>query len=147
MILRMLNGLGGPADSLRSAKISIMCTLCQAPDRRKSTPLLVYRVSWIVPMYTHVNQSSTISTLLSQNTHETLTFRSKDGPARQCCLADVRGLSPRKRARMTVEKRAHPHYHPIPGNYFETAKSKCLKKRWGHKTASLVAGFRDASGL
>ena len=82
MRLRMLNGIGGSADSLRSAKISIMCMPSTRPSKIDPTG-----VSWIVPMYTHVNQKSTVSKLSSQVRHETIILRSIDGLACQCCLA------------------------------------------------------------
>jgi acetyl-CoA hydrolase len=49
---RMLNGLGGSADFLRSAKYSIMHTPSTRPS--KTDPI---GVSCIVPMCTHVDQT------------------------------------------------------------------------------------------
>ena len=49
---RMLNGLGGSADFLRSAKISIMHTPSTRPSKTDPTG-----VSCIVPMCTHVDQT------------------------------------------------------------------------------------------
>ena len=48
-------------------------------------------------------------------------------------LADVRGLSPRERARVIINKCAHPDYKPILLDYFERAEYECLKKGWGHE--------------
>lgn len=48
----MLNGLGGSADFLRSAKISIMHTPSTRPSKTDPTG-----VSCIVPMCTHVDQT------------------------------------------------------------------------------------------
>ena len=75
----MLNGLGGSADSLRTAKISMPST---RPSKIDPTG-----VSWIMPMYIHVKQNSTISTKLSQTRHETITFVPKtDLPANAVSL-------------------------------------------------------------
>lgn len=49
---RMLNGLGGSADFLRSAKYSIMHTPSTRPTKKDPTG-----VSCIVPMCTHVDQT------------------------------------------------------------------------------------------
>jgi acyl CoA:acetate/3-ketoacid CoA transferase beta subunit len=49
---RMLNGLGGSADFLRSAKYSIMHTPSTRPSKTDPTG-----VSCIVPMCTHVDQT------------------------------------------------------------------------------------------
>jgi len=49
---RILNGLGGSADFLRSSKISIMHTPSTRPSKTDPTG-----VSCIVPMCTHVDQT------------------------------------------------------------------------------------------
>lgn len=49
---RMLNGLGGSADFLRNAKISIMHTPSTRPSKTDK-----HGVSCIVPMCTHIDQT------------------------------------------------------------------------------------------
>lgn len=56
-------------------------------------------------------------------------------------LADVRGLSPRERARVIIEKCAHPDYKPILLEYFEMAERECLRKGWGHEPHMLFNAF------
>jgi acetyl-CoA hydrolase len=56
-------------------------------------------------------------------------------------LADVRGLSPRERARVIIEKCAHPEYKPILMDYFERAESECLRKGMGHEPHLLFQAF------
>jgi acetyl-CoA hydrolase len=56
-------------------------------------------------------------------------------------LADVRGLSPRERARLIINKCAHPLYQPILKGYFEKAESECLRKGWGHEPHLLFNSF------
>jgi len=60
-------------------------------------------------------------------------------------LADVRGLSPKQRARVIIQKCAHPDYKPILQDYFDRAEFECLKKGWGHEVSThppelIVAG-------
>jgi acetyl-CoA hydrolase len=117
---RMLNGLGGSADFLRSAKYSIMHTPSTRPS--KIDP---HGVSCIVPMCTHIDQTE----------HDLDVVVTEQG------LADVRGLSPRERARVIINKCAHPVYQPILKHYFEKAESDCLRKGWGHEPHLLFNSF------
>lgn len=57
-------------------------------------------------------------------------------------LADVRGLSPRERARLIIKKCAHPDYQPILQSYFDRAEYECLKKGWGHEPHMLWNAFK-----
>ncbi|TGZ76150.1 putative acetyl-CoA hydrolase [Ascodesmis nigricans] len=117
---RMLNGLGGSADFLRSAKLSIMHTPSTRPS--KTDP---HGVSCIVPMCSHIDQTE----------HDLDVIVTEQG------LADVRGLSPKERARVIIEKCAHPEYKPALRDYFETAEQVCLKKGWGHEPQILSKVF------
>ncbi|KAI9896708.1 hypothetical protein N3K66_008880 [Trichothecium roseum] len=117
---RMLNGLGGSADFLRSAKLSIMHTPSTRPS--KTDP---HGVSCIVPMCTHVDQTE----------HDLDVVVTEQG------LADVRGLSPKERARLIIDRCAHPHYRDLLRAYFEKAESECLRKGWGHEPHLLFQSF------
>ncbi|KAK4198112.1 putative acetyl-CoA hydrolase [Triangularia verruculosa] len=117
---RMLNGLGGSADFLRSAKYSIMHTPSTRPS--KTDP---HGVSCIVPMCTHVDQTE----------HDLDIVVTENG------LADVRGLSPRERARVIIDKCAHDVYKPILKAYFEKAEFECLRKGMGHEPHLLFNSF------
>ena len=117
---RMLNGLGGSADFLRSAKYSIMHTPSTRPS--KTDP---HGVSCIVPMCTHVDQTE----------HDLDVVVTENG------LADVRGLSPRERARVIINQCAHPLYRPILQDYFDKAEFECLRKGWGHEPHLLWNSF------
>ena len=140
---RMLNGLGGSADFLRSAKISIMHTPSTRPSKTDPTG-----VSCIVPMCTHVDQTEhdldvivteqvppLISDSPSEISHLTDYFDHQG-------LADVRGLSPRERARLIIKKCTHPDYQPILQDYFDRAEYECLKKGWGHEPHMLWNAFK-----
>lgn len=109
---RMLNGLGGSGDFIRSAKYSIMHTPSTRPSRADPRG-----VSTIVPKATHVDQ----------------TEHDLDVVVTEAGLADVRGLSPRERARAIVRHCAHPDYRPILDAYLDRADSECLRKGWGHE--------------
>lgn len=117
---RMLNGLGGSADFLRNAKYSIMHTPSSRPS--KTDP---HGVSCIVPMCTHIDQTE----------HDLDVIVTEQG------LADVRGLSPRERARVIINKCAHPKYQPILTHYYEKAESEGLKKGMGHEPHLLFNAF------
>lgn len=117
---RMLNGLGGSADFLRSSKYSIMHTPSTRPS--KTDP---HGVSCIVPMCTHVDQ----------------TEHDLDVIVTECGLADVRGLSPRERARVIIAKCAHEVYKPILTEYLDKAEFECLRKGMGHEPHLLWNAF------
>ncbi|KAH8893980.1 hypothetical protein GQ53DRAFT_644953 [Thozetella sp. PMI_491] len=117
---RMLNGLGGSADFLRSAKYSIMHTPSTRPS--KTDP---HGVSCIVPMCTHVDQTE----------HDLDIIVTETG------LADVRGLSPKERARVIINKCAHDDYKPILTAYLDKAEFECLRKGWGHEPHLLWNSF------
>ncbi|RKU44768.1 acetyl-CoA hydrolase, variant 2 [Coniochaeta pulveracea] len=117
---RMLNGLGGSADFLRSSKYSIMHTPSTRPS--KTDP---HGVSCIVPMCTHVDQTE----------HDLDVIVTETG------LADVRGLSPRERARVIIDKCAHEVYKPILKSYMDKAEFECLRKGMGHEPHLLFNSF------
>ncbi|KAK3990715.1 hypothetical protein QBC44DRAFT_238339 [Cladorrhinum sp. PSN332] len=117
---RMLNGLGGSADFLRNSKYSIMHTPSTRPS--KTDP---HGVSCIVPMCTHVDQ----------------TEHDLDVVVTEVGLADVRGLSPRERARVIIDKCAHEVYRPILKEYYEKAEFECLRKGMGHEPHLLFNTF------
>lgn len=117
---RMLNGLGGSADFLRSSKYSIMHTPSTRPSKTDKIG-----TSCIVPMCTHVDQTE----------HDLDVIVTEQG------LADVRGLSPKERARVIIKKCAHPEYQPILEDYLRKAEFECLKRGWGHEPHLLWNSF------
>ena len=117
---RMLNGLGGSADFLRNSKYSIMHTPSTRPS--KTDP---HGVSCIVPFATHVDQTE----------HDLDVVVTEQG------LADVRGCSPKQRAKIIIDKCAHPEYKPILEDYFAKAEYYCMKRGWGHEPHLLWNAF------
>jgi len=56
-------------------------------------------------------------------------------------LADVRGLSPKERARVVIKKCAHPEYRPILEDYLDKAEFYCLRNGMGHSPHLLFNAF------
>ncbi|KAJ3731440.1 acyl-CoA carboxylate CoA-transferase [Lentinula guzmanii] len=118
---RMLNGLGGSADFLRNAKISIMHTPSTRPSKNDPTG-----ISCIVPFASHVDQTE----------HDLDVVVTEQG------LADVRGLSPRERAKVIIEKCAHPDYKELLSEYYDRSLHECLKRGAGHEPHMLRNAFK-----
>jgi acetyl-CoA hydrolase len=105
---RMINGLGGSADFLRNARLSIMHTPSTRPT--KSDP---NGISCIVPMCSHVDQTE----------HDVSVYVTEHG------YADLRGLSPKERAKVVIKNCAHPEYKDQLLDYYNTAEQICVR-RW-----------------
>ncbi|KAK9468562.1 hypothetical protein V1512DRAFT_259783 [Lipomyces arxii] len=118
---RMLHGLGGSGDFLRNAKLSVMHTPSARP-----TKVDEFGLSCIVPFATHVDQ----------------TEHDLDVVVTECGLADLRGLAPRERARVMIDKAAHPAYKPILTEYLDRAEFEALKKGSGHEPHILKDAFK-----
>jgi len=93
---RIQNGIGGSGDFARNAYISFFLT----PSTAKGGA-----ISTIVPMVSHVDHTE----------HDVHVIVTEHG------LADLRGLSPRRRARLLIDNCAHPDYRPMLADYFERA--------------------------
>lgn len=109
---RMLNGLGGSADFLRNAKLSIMHTPAARPSKTDKTG-----ISCIVPFASHVDQ----------------TEHDLDVVVTDYGLADLRGLAPKERAITIINNCAHPDYKPILQEYYDRAVFECTKKKTLHE--------------
>ena len=90
------NGIGGSGDYARSSAISIFMTGSVAKHGA---------VSCIVPMTPHVDHTE----------HDVDVLVTEQG------YADLRGLSPKERAKLIIENCAHPAYRPQLRAYFERA--------------------------
>jgi len=90
------NGIGGSGDFARNAFISIFMT----PSIAKGG-----RISAIVPHASHVDH-------ITQDVQVIVTERG---------LADLRGLSPKQRAKVIIENCAHPTYRDALADYFRRA--------------------------
>ncbi|MBC6982736.1 acetyl-CoA hydrolase/transferase family protein [Caulobacter sp. 17J80-11] len=106
---RIQNGIGGSGDFARNAFISVFMT----PSTAKGG-----KISAIVPMASHVDH-------ITQDVQVIVTEQG---------LADLRGLSPKQRARAIIENCAHPDYRPGLEDYFQRA----LKESYGLQTPVLL---------
>jgi succinyl-CoA:acetate CoA-transferase len=95
---RIQNGIGGSGDFARNAYVSIFMT----PSTAKGG-----KISAIVPQASHVDH-------ISQDVQVLVTEQG---------LADLRGLSPKQRAEVIIEKCAHPDYRPALADYYRRARA------------------------
>ena len=93
---KMMNGIGGSGDFSRNAGITIFSTPSTAKDGK---------ISSIVPMVSHVDHTE----------HDVMVLVTEYG------YADLRGLSPKERARLIIDRCAHPSYKEQLNDYFERA--------------------------
>jgi succinyl-CoA:acetate CoA-transferase len=94
-----MNGIGGSGDFARNGYLTFFFTNSVA---KKGA------VSSIVPMCSHIDHTE----------HDVDVFITERG------IADVRGLSPKERAKVIIEKTAHPDYQPLLMDYYERAIKK-----------------------
>jgi succinyl-CoA:acetate CoA-transferase len=105
---RIQNGIGGSGDFARNAYVSIFMT----PSTAKGGA-----ISAIVPQASHVDHI----------TQDVAVLVTEQG------LADLRGLSPRKRADLIIERCAHPSYRDALRDY----QARALKGSYGLHAPSL----------
>jgi succinyl-CoA:acetate CoA-transferase len=106
---RIQNGIGGSGDFARNAYVSIFMT----PSTAKGG-----KISAIVPQASHVDH-------ITQDVQVIVTEQG---------LADLRGLSPKQRAKAIIESCAHPDYRPALVDYFRRAK----EHSYGQHSPSLL---------
>lgn len=94
---RMMNGIGGSGDFTRNAYISVFTTASTAKNGF---------ISSIVPMVSHHDHTE----------HDVMILITEQG------IADLRGLSPKERARVIINNCAHPDYRPALWDYFRRAQ-------------------------
>ncbi|PXY97045.1 propionyl-CoA--succinate CoA transferase [Snodgrassella alvi] len=92
----MMNGIGGSGDFARNSFLNFFVTPSTAKDDK---------ISCIVPMVSHVDHTE----------HDTQIIVTEQG------LADLRGLAPRQRAKVMIEKCAHPDYRDQLQDYYDRA--------------------------
>ena len=95
----MMNGIGGSGDFARNGYLSFFVTPSVAKDGK---------ISCIVPMCSHVDHTE----------HDTQIIVTEQG------LADLRGLSPKQRAKIIIDQCAHPDYRPMLQDYFDRARQQ-----------------------
>ena len=120
---RMMHGIGGSGDFLRSGHISIVHTPSARPSTRSGDPTAL---SCIVPMCSHVDHTE----------HDIQIIVTEQG------LADVRGVTPRKRAEMIINNCAHPDYKDKLMEYLRRSEKECLRKKTAHQPHMLRNSLR-----
>jgi len=104
---KIMNGIGGSGDFARNAYLSVF----MSPSTAKNGA-----ISSIVPMASHVDHTE----------HDVMVLVTEQG------LADLRGLSPKQRARLVIERCAHPDFRPMLQDYFERACRDSFGKHTPH---------------
>lgn len=94
---KMMNGIGGSGDFARNGYLSIFFTNSTAKNGH---------ISSIVPMCSHFDHTE----------HDIDVFIT------ECGIADVRGLSPKERARIIINNCAHPDYRPMLNDYLQRSE-------------------------
>lgn len=106
---RIQNGIGGSGDFARNAFISVFMTRSIAKGGK---------ISCIVPKASHVDH-------IVQDVQVLVTEQG---------LADLRGLSPKQRAKLIIGNCAHPDYRPMLQDYYDRA----LKGSYGLQSPMLL---------
>ena len=104
---RIMNGIGGSGDFARNAYISVFMT----PSTAKNG-----QISCIVPMVSHVDHTE----------HDVQVLVTEQG------LADLRGLAPKARAKLVIEKCAHPSFKDQLTDYYERSLRESPGKHTPH---------------
>lgn len=115
---KMMNGIGGSGDFTRNAWASCFVT----PSTAKGGA-----ISAIVPMVSHVDHTE----------HDTDVIITEQG------LADLRGLAPRQRAKVIIEKCAHPDYKDALLEYTERAAKLANGQHTPHDLATALDFHRN----
>ncbi len=104
---RIMNGIGGSGDFARNGYLSCF----MSPSTAKGG-----KISGIVPMASHVDHTE----------HDTMVIVTEQG------LADLRGLAPKQRAALIIERCAHPDFKPMLQDYFDRASRESFGKHTPH---------------
>ena len=118
------NGIGGSGDFARNSAYTIFMSPATAKDGK---------ISAIVPFASHIDHTE----------HDV------SGIVTEYGFADLRGKSPKQRAKEIIEKCAHPDYRPLLNDYFKRAYDKpdagrqsphLFKEAFGFHTRYLETG-------
>jgi acetyl-CoA hydrolase len=123
---RMINGLGGSGDFLRNGYLKIMHTPSTRPSKTDPNG-----ITCVVPKAPHIDHTE----------HDLDVLVTEQG------LADLRGLAPKDRAKVIIEKCSHPDYKPILQDYLAMASKECLAKGIGHEPQLFDRAFKMQQNL
>lgn len=99
---RMMNGIGGSGDFTRNGFFSIFVSPSTAKDGK---------ISAIVPMVSHHDHTE----------HDVMFIVTEQG------MADLRGKSPKERAKLIIENCSHPDYRDMLRDYYARAEKASIK--------------------
>lgn len=99
---KMMNGIGGSGDFTRNAFFSFFVSPSTAKDGK---------ISAIVPMVSHHDHTE----------HDVMFIVTEQG------MADLRGKSPKQRAKLIIENCSHPDYRDMLRDYYDRAEALSAK--------------------
>ena len=114
---QLMNGIGGSGDYARNGFLTVFFTTSLAKGGK---------ISSVVPFCSHVDHTE----------HDVDVIVSERG------VADLRGLSPKERALVIIDKIANPKYQPMLLDYFKRACEACGNSQTPHLMAEAFA-FHD----
>ncbi|MEG0797828.1 MAG: succinate CoA transferase [Acidaminococcaceae bacterium] len=114
---KIMNGIGGSGDYARNGFLTVFFTTSLAKGGA---------ISSVVPFCSHVDHTE----------HDVDVIVSERG------VADLRGLSPKERALVIIDKIANPKYQPILLDYFERACKECGNSQTPHILSEALS-FHD----
>ena len=114
---KIMNGIGGSGDYARNGFLTVFFTTSLAKGGA---------ISSVVPFCSHVDHTE----------HDVDVIVSERG------VADLRGLSPKERALVIIDKVANPKYQPLLKDYFERACVECGNSQTPHILSEALS-FHD----
>ena len=114
---KIMNGIGGSGDYARNGYLTVFFTTSLAKGGA---------ISSVVPFCSHVDHTE----------HDVDVIVSERG------VADLRGLSPKERALVIIDKVANPKYQPLLKDYFERACKECGNSQTPHILSEALS-FHD----
>ena len=102
-----MNGIGGSGDFARNGYLTVFFTNSMAKGGK---------ISSVVPFCSHIDSTE----------HDVDIIVSERG------VADLRGLSPKERTPIIIDKIANPKYQPLLKDYFERACVACHNSQTPH---------------
>ena len=103
----IMNGIGGSGDFARNGYLTVFFTNSMAKGGK---------ISSVVPFCSHIDSTE----------HDVDIIVSERG------VADLRGLSPKERTPIIIDKIANPKYQPLLKDYFERACVACHNSQTPH---------------
>ncbi|HIU64024.1 MAG TPA: acetyl-CoA hydrolase/transferase family protein [Candidatus Avacidaminococcus intestinavium] len=104
---KLMNGIGGSGDYARNGSLTVFFTTSLAKGGA---------ISSVVPFCSHIDHTE----------HDVDVIVSERG------VADLRGLTPKERAVVIIDKIANPKYQPLLRDYFERACKECNNSQTPH---------------